>query len=130
MQSDASCSLLFPNYSGLEKLDYVIEINLYMTLQRHDNLPVIFFISYNWPSLADRRKAVKLKNFKESINKESPVYLQELIPKRTGDVRPQSRNPDNCYPVKSRIGTFRQSFTPSSINLWNSLKSSDRTLTC
>ena len=88
----------------------------------------------NWPSLADRREGAKLKNFIKIINKESPVYLQDLIPKRIGDIRPQSRYPDNFYTVKSRIElsrieTFRKSFIPSAVNLWNSLKSSDRTLT-
>ena len=83
----------------------------------------------NWPSLADRREGAKLKNFIKIINKESPVYLQDLIPKRIGDIRPQSRYPDNFYTVKSRIETFRKSFIPSAVNLWNSLKDSDRTLT-
>ena len=83
----------------------------------------------NWPSLADRREGAKLKNFIKIINKESTVYLQDLIPKRIGDIRPQSRYPDNFYTVKSRIETFRKSFIPSAVNLWNSLKDSDRTLT-
>ena len=69
------------------------------------------------------------KNFIKIINKESPVFLQDLIPKRIGDIRPQSRYPDNLYTVKSRIDTFRQSFIPSAVNLWNSLKGSDSTLT-
>ena len=83
----------------------------------------------NWPSLADRREGAKLKNFIKIINKESPVYLQDLIPKRIIDIRPQSRYPDNFYTVKSRIETFRKSFISSAVNLWNSLKDSDRTLT-
>ena len=57
------------------------------------------------------------------------MYLQDLIPKRIGDIRPQSRYPDNFYTVKSRIETFRQSFITSAVNSWNSLKGSDRTLT-
>ena len=57
------------------------------------------------------------------------MYLQDLIPKRMGDIRPQSRYPDNFYTVKSRIETFRKSFIPSAVNLWNFLKDSDRTLT-
>ena len=57
----------------------------------------------NWPSLADRREGAKPKNFIIIINKESPVYLQDLIPKRIGDIRPQSRYPDNFYTVKSEL---------------------------
>ena len=57
------------------------------------------------------------------------MCLQDLIPKRIGDIRLQPRYPDNFYLVKSRIETFRQSFIPSAVNLWDSLKGSARTLT-
>ena len=40
----------------------------------------------NWPSPTDRREGAKLKNFIKIINKESLVYLQDLIPKRIGDI--------------------------------------------
>ena len=56
----------------------------------------------NWPTLADRRKGIKLKNFLKIINSETPEFLHSLLPKRIGDVRPQSRNPDNYYTVKAR----------------------------
>ena len=62
-------------------------------------------------------------------NNETPEFLRSLLPKRIGDVRPQSRNPDNYYNVKARTETFRSSFIPSSVKLWNSLDVCDRTLT-
>ena len=45
-----------------------------------------------------------------------------------GDNRPQSRNPDNYYPVKARTETFKNSFIPSTVALWNSLNASNRNL--
>ena len=59
----------------------------------------------------------------------STEFLRSLLPKSIGDVRPQSRNPDNYYNVKARTETFRSSFIPSSVKLWNSLDVCDRTLT-
>jgi hypothetical protein len=82
----------------------------------------------NWPSLADRRKGTKLKNFIKIINKDTPEYLQSLIPKKFGDVRPQSRNCDNYYPIKARTETFKNSFIPSTVQIWNSLDNCKRNL--
>ena len=53
------------------------------------------------------------------------LFFQKSI----GDVRPQSRNPDNYYTVKTRTKTFMSSFIPFSVKLWNSLNACDRTLT-
>ena len=80
----------------------------------------------NWPSLTDRREGVKLKNFFKIMNKEMPQYLESLIPVQTGTKRPQSRNPDNFYAMRSRIETYRLSFIPSSARLYNSLDTVDR----
>jgi len=80
----------------------------------------------NWPSLNDRRRGMKLKNFIKIINNETPQYLQSLIPQRVGDVRPESRYQDNFCPVRSRTETFRNSFIPSAVRFWNSLSVTDR----
>ena len=49
------------------------------------------------------------------INKESPVYLQELIREKIEDVKPQSRYPDTIYSVNSlELKSFGK---PSSHNL-------------
>ena len=55
-----------------------------------------------------------------------PQYLQSLIPEKIGTKRPQSRNPDNFYSMRSRIETYRLSFIPSSVRLYNSLDIVDR----
>ena len=80
-----------------------------------------------WPSLAERRKGNKLKQFLRILTKEAPKYLQELIPRKIGDIRPQSRNPDNFYFFRARTETFRNSFIPSTVKLWNSLTINNRT---
>ena len=80
----------------------------------------------NWPSLTDRREGVKLKNFLNIMNNEMPQYLQSLIPEKIGTKRPQSRNPDNFYSMRARIETYRSSFIPSAVRLYNSLDIIDR----
>ena len=51
---------------------------------------------------------------------------QSLIPEKIGTERPQSRNPDNFYSMRARIETYRSSFIPSSVTLYNSLDIVDR----
>ena len=55
-----------------------------------------------------------------------PQYLQSLIPEKIGTKRPQLKNPDNFYSMRSRIETYRLSFIPSSVRLYNSLDIVDR----
>ncbi|MCP3892815.1 MAG: hypothetical protein GY702_28655, partial [Desulfobulbaceae bacterium] len=58
----------------------------------------------------------------------TPTYLSSLLPQRIGDVRPTSRNKDNFFIMKTRTETYRSSFVPSSVRLWNSTNSNYRTL--
>jgi hypothetical protein len=81
-----------------------------------------------WPSLADRRLGFKMKNFVKIISKEAPNYLQSLLPKTFSEIRPESRNPNNFYPILTRTETFKNSFIPSAIAYWNSLDISNRSL--
>ena len=67
-----------------------------------------------------------MKNFLKIMNNEMPQYLQSLIPETIGTKRPQSRNPDNFYSMRARIETYRSSFIPSSVRLYNSLDIVDR----
>ena len=60
------------------------------------------------------------------MNNEMPQYLHSLIPEKVGTKRPQSRNPDNFYSMRTRIETYRSSFIPSSVRLYNSLDIIDR----
>ena len=42
-----------------------------------------------------------------------------LLPENIGATRPNSRNPQNCNSFQTRIDTFRKSFIPSTISIWN-----------
>ena len=88
----------------------------------------LIYNELHWPSLADRRKGFKLKNFVKIISNEAPGYLQSTIPPTFSVIRPESRIPSNFYPIHARTETFKNSFIPSSISYWNSLAISDRSL--
>jgi len=47
--------------------------------------------------------------------------LESLLPAKIGSVRPTSRSADNFIIPKSRTETFKRSFIPSSIKLYNEL---------
>jgi len=81
-----------------------------------------------WPTLADRRKGFKIKNLFKIVSKEAPLYLQSLLPRQFSDIRPESRHPDNFYPLSTRIELFKKSFIPSAISCWNSLPLHNRSL--
>jgi hypothetical protein len=82
----------------------------------------------NWPTLAQRRTANKLKNFIKIMNNEAPQYLQELLPPKIGDFRPNSRHADDFQLVKARTQTFKNSFILSTSKLWNDLPPENRSL--
>ena len=57
-----------------------------------------------------------------------PTYLSNLIPKKIGKERPNSRFPDNYLLSKVRTETFRQSFVPSTLSIWNNLPTDKQNL--
>ena len=79
----------------------------------------LIYNELNWPTLADRRKDV-------TIMKHLNIFV--LFFQRRS-VCTQSRNQDSYYTVKARTETFRSSFIPSSVKLWNFLDVCDKTLT-
>ncbi len=82
----------------------------------------------NWPTLHQRRQAVKLKKFIKIAHHETPNYLIEMLPDKVGEIRPGSRHADNFRLMKTRTETFKKSFIPSSIKTWNSLDPQERTI--
>jgi len=80
----------------------------------------------NWQLLANRRKTAKLKSIMKMENHECPEYLESLLPAKIGSVRPTSRSADNFIIPKSRTETFKRSFIPSSIKLYNELNHDKR----
>ena len=72
-----------------------------------------------WQLLKERRHHFKFKNFLRIVNNETPVYLQSLLPITVGSVRPNSRNATNYSNSNARTETFKNSFIPSAIEIWN-----------
>ena len=105
-----------------------LEIARIVTGARRGTSHELIMRELGWPTLAERRKGNKLKQFLRILTKEAPQYLQELIPRKIGDIRPHSRYPDNFYYFRARTETFRNSFIPSTLKLWNSLSINNRTL--
>ena len=58
----------------------------------------------------------------------SPDYLSSLLPPKFGDTRPNSRHADNYVPFDCRTELFKNSFVPSTIELYNKLPSEDGNL--
>ena len=73
----------------------------------------------NWQTLAERRKTLKLKNFLKVVNHETPEYMQSLLPDKIGSSRTISCYADNFQIPKARTETFKQSFIPLSIKIYN-----------
>ena len=122
---------IWDNCSGIDvdRLeDAQLDIARVVTGARRGTSHVLIKRELGWPTLLDRRKGNKLKQFIKILTKEAPLYLQDLIPMKFGDIRPQSRNPDDFYYVRARTETFRNSFIPSAVKLWNSLAIKNRTL--
>jgi hypothetical protein len=80
----------------------------------------------NWQTLAERRSACKIKQFSRIVNNDTPEFLQTLLPHKVGENRPSSRYADNFILIKARTETFRRSFIPSTVKLWNSLPKEDQ----
>ena len=125
-------NFIFDNCSGTDsdRLEGVqLDVARIVTGARKGTSHALIMRELGWPSLTNRRKGNKLKQFLKILTKETPEYLQNLIPAKIGTIRPQSRNPDNFYYVRARTETFRNSFIPSAVRLWNSLSVKDRTFT-
>jgi len=81
-----------------------------------------------WQNLSERREGTKLKNFIHLVDKSAPQYLQDLLPQNIGATRSISRNPLNYNSLKTRIETFKTSFIPSTISIWNNTPLEERNI--
>ena len=105
-----------------------LEIARTVTGARRGTSHELLMEEVGWPSLADRRKGNILKQFLKIINDDTPAYLKSLIPGKIGTDRPQSRNADNFSIMKSRTETFKNSFIPSAVSLYNTCNIGNRSL--
>mgnify|MGYP002259906745 FL=1 len=75
-----------------------------------------------WQTLSDRRKYHKLVLFYKMVNKLTPRYLYDLVPRDIGlTTNLNLRNRLNIRQVKFRTKRYGDSFLPSCIHLWNNL---------
>ena len=78
----------------------------------------LLYEEVGWETLQERREATKFKSFKNIVDKKAPNYLSEILPNTVGDKR-LLRNPEHFQLINCRTETFRNSFMPSSVMLWN-----------
>ena len=88
-----------------------------MTGARRGTSHNLIYKETGWPKLSERRTATKLKNLIKIANNDTPHYLHNLLPPKIGD---------NYRLIKTRTETFRKSFIPSTVKLWNDLPLHER----
>ncbi len=81
-----------------------------------------------WQSLSIRRTMQKLVIMYKSIHGLTPSYVRNLLPPTVGAVTPYNlRNNHNINIPHSRLETYKRSFLPSAVRLWNDTANEIRT---
>ena len=80
----------------------------------------LLYVETGWQTLSTRRKNSKLSNFHRIVHGTAPEYLSSLLPENR-DAMYNLRNPSNYTVPKARTQTYKSSFIPDTILLWNSL---------
>ena len=94
----------------------------------YTNIESLYFET-GWEKLSERRKFRKLNLFYKIQNNMAPQYLIDCMPTTVGETMHYSlRNADNYNIPRCRLQTFSKSFFPSTLQLWNSLPASIRSL--
>jgi hypothetical protein len=117
------CSHVWDNCSkrDAEALEnFQLEIMRIVTGARKGTSHNLLYQETKWQTLSERRTMNKLKSISKIADGNAPAYLQSLLPAKVGDTRPASRNSDHFTIIKARTETFKNSFIPSGIKLWNS----------
>ena len=75
-----------------------------------------------WEKLSLRRDNHRLILFYKMFNKNSPLYLQNMLPHLVGDLHTHNtRQSQNITEVRTRTNFYSDYFLPSTIKLWNRL---------
>ena len=103
----------------LEKIN-IDERRLLTGAPANSNIAMLYEeTSFN--SVKERIQISTLNMFYKIINSLAPAYLSALIPNRNINVPYNLRNSENvCVPM-TRLETFKRSFYPRAIDLWNKL---------
>ena len=82
-------------------------------------------------SVTERRDMAMLLMFYKVVNNLVPDYLSQLLPSANRNiVKYNLRNNDEIKLPFMRLETFRRSFIPYALKLWNLLSIQDRTISC
>ena len=88
------------------------------------------YLDLGWETLQKRRNDHKLFMFYKIINNLVPMYLNDLVPlsvrERTNNTYPL-RNALNFSIISSRTSLYKNSYFPSTCELWNTLPMTTRT---
>lgn len=80
------------------------------------------YIDTQWQPLNSRRDFASIKMLFKMINRMCPEYLSALLPRRVRDGHEINlRNQNDFVPPHTRTTTFKKSFLPRTISLWNQL---------
>jgi len=105
-----------------------LDIMRTVTGARKGTSHALLYEECNWETLSKRREINKMKHFAKLTTGNAPKYLTDLVPEKIGVSRPCSRQAENYKSIKTRTETYKQSYIPSSIGLWNKLESQNRNL--
>ena len=108
---------------NLQKLDDIqVEALRIVTGATANSSIQLLYSDTGWEHLSDRRKIHSLCIFYQIMQGTAPHYLRTLIPQTVGEATSRNlRSASKIRMPKTRTETFRRSFIPSTINLWNSL---------
>ena len=88
-----------------------------------------FYKETGWETLSTWRKVKKLLLFYKIVNKEAPDYLYELVPPLVvANVNFNLRNSHNIHVPFNRLSVYQNSYSPCTIQAWNSLDLTIRNL--
>lgn len=73
-----------------------------------------------WPSLADRRKYLRLSLFYNTFNNRNGINKEQYIKEPTY-VSPRTDHPLKVHEYRCRINIFKYSFFPRTVHDWNNL---------
>ena len=74
-----------------------------------------------WETLQNRRKNMKMILFYKMVNKLAPSYLQKYVIFTESNYMLRTSGKVQIKPIKCRLTSFKKSFIPDSIQMWNNL---------
>ena len=88
----------------------------------------LLYCETGWETLSNRREKQRLILFYKIVNGLAPRHLENTLHSHTQHTHGHyTRQQDNIRHILARTDTYRNSFFPHSIRLWNNLNSSIRT---